>query len=151
GRGLSPGPRPRSAPPRSTLSSNGSSAVVVIVTLARICDSRWGAVGMKEEVFLYDIFFSYNLKDEEKVRKIYEKFRDAGLRPFFAPVDLSELVGKDGWEKAILKAIPKSYHLGVYCSKDAIISKWVKREITQFRKNFPQRSQKDHRILAITD
>jgi hypothetical protein len=106
---------------------------------------------MKEDGFLYDIFFSYNLNDEDKVRRICQEFRDAGLRPFFAPVDLSELVGRNGWEEAILKAIPKSYHLGVYCSKDAVISKWVKREITEFRKNFKQRSQKDHRILAITD
>lgn len=106
---------------------------------------------MEDDDFLYDIFFSYNKNDEDKVRKIYEEFRSAGLRPFFAPVDLRELVGRDGWEEAILEAIPKSYHLGVYCSKDAILSKWVEREITEFRRNFTQWAQEDHRILAIPD
>jgi hypothetical protein len=106
---------------------------------------------MKEEDFVYDIFFSYNKRDEEKVKRLDEEFRNAGLRPFFAPVDLSERVGRDGWEEAILRAIPKSYHLGVYCSKDAIISKWVEREISEFRRNFTQWSTDDHRILAIID
>jgi hypothetical protein len=106
---------------------------------------------MAEGNFLYDIFFSYNTNDEDKVRKLYERFKDAGLRPFFAPVDLSELVGRDGWEKAILEAIPRSCHLAVYCSKDAAISQWVEREVRVFRDSFPDSQQDAHRILAIAD
>jgi TIR domain len=106
---------------------------------------------MAEANFLYDIFFSYNTNDEEKVRKLYEQFKNAGLRPFFAPVSLSELVGKDGWEEAILAAIPRSCHLAVYCSKDAAISEWVEREVRAFRNSFPDSQQDDHRILAIAD
>jgi hypothetical protein len=101
--------------------------------------------------FPYDIFFSYNTNDEDKVRKLYEQFRNAGLRPFFAPVSLSELVGKDGWEEAILQAIPQSRHLAVYCSKESAISKWVEREVALFRNSFPDSQQEDHRILAIAD
>lgn len=106
---------------------------------------------MTEGNFLYDIFFSFNSKDEDKVRKLYEEFRAAGLRPFFAPVSLSERVGKDKWEEAILEAIPRSCHLAVYCSKDAAISDWIKREVRAFRNSFPDSQQDDHRILAIAD
>ena len=104
---------------------------------------------MDQNGFEYDIFLSYHSNDEDKVKKIYELFRDAGLRPFFAPVSLSELVGKDGWEQAILNALPRSHHLAVYCSK--AISPWVEREITVFRSSFLESQQEDHRIFAIAD
>lgn len=106
---------------------------------------------MAENDFAFDIFLSYNSNDVDRVKTIYELFKDAGLRPFFAPVSLSELVGKDGWEQAILNALPRSYHLAVYCSKDAAISEWVEREITVFRSNFFDSEENDHRIFAIAD
>ena len=103
------------------------------------------------DFIIYDIFLSYNSHDEEKVRKLCEKFKDAGLRPFFAPVNLSNLVGKDRWKEAILEAIPLSWDLAVYCTKDSALSSWVKREVSVFRSSFPDSQQDNHRIFAIAD
>jgi|HubBroStandDraft_5_1064220.scaffolds.fasta_scaffold62645_2 hypothetical protein len=106
---------------------------------------------MTQNEFVYDIFLSYNSNDVDRVKTIYELFKDAGLRPFFAPVSLSELVGKERWEQAIFDALPKSYHLAVYCSQGAAISEWVEREITVFRSSFLESQPDDHRIFAIAD
>ncbi len=106
---------------------------------------------MSDDDFLYDIFFSYNINDEAKVRQIYDAFGENGLRPFFAPTNLQKLVGTSHWEEAILAAIPKSHHLGVYCSKDAAISKWVLKEVAKFRTSAEHREGADQRILVIRD
>jgi hypothetical protein len=104
---------------------------------------------MADNNFLYDIFLSFNENDQGQVREIHEQFKAAGLRPFYAPVDLSGRIGTDRWEKAILEAISTSHHLGVYCSKDAALSKWVQREVNAFRNNSAHREDADQLILAI--
>jgi TIR domain len=145
----------KSPPPGRGAIRRAVNAVHYLCTLlgASVAYARFEAseVGMPENDFLYDIFLSYNNHDEEKVRKLYEKFKDAGLRPFFAPVNLSNLVGKDGWKEAILAAIPQSWDLAVYCTKDSALSSWVKEEVIVFRSSFPDSQRDDHRIFAIAD
>jgi TIR domain len=106
---------------------------------------------MRGDEIVYDVFLSYSEADEDKARKVYDNFREAGLRTFFAPVDLSSRVGKDKWEEAILEEIPRSWDLAVYCTKDSLLSQWVKDEVSAFRSRFPDSQQDNHRIFAIAD
>lgn len=101
--------------------------------------------------FRYDVFFSHNEADVDKVRKICDQFRHFGLRPFFAPDDLSDYVGQEGWEDRIAEAIGNSQNLGVYCSTDSALSEWVKREIAIFDGCRQTGSRDDRKILAIPD
>lgn len=101
--------------------------------------------------FLYDIFFCHNEADVDNVRKICDQFRHFGLRPFFAPDDLSDYVGREGWEDRIAEAIGNSQNLGVYCSTDASLSDWVKREIAIFDGCRQTGARDDRKILAIPD
>lgn len=87
---------------------------------------------MSEGSFLYDIFLSHNNQDEDRVRLICNQFHDSGLKPFFAPIDLREHVGTAGWEEEITRAVVRSQHLGVYCSRDAVLSEWVRKEVSIF-------------------
>lgn len=101
--------------------------------------------------FLYDIFFSYNDADVDKVRKICDQFRHFGLRPFFAPDELSDYVGREGWEERIAEAIGYSQNLGVYCSTDSALSEWVRREIAIFDGSRQTGASDERKIFAIPD
>jgi hypothetical protein len=104
---------------------------------------------MMDDDFHYDIFLSYSDNDHDKVKEIYEQFNAAGLRVFYARIDLSERVGTAEWEKYILETVDKSRHLGVYSSKDAALSKWVIREVEAFQS--AHQEDADQLILAIPD
>ncbi len=104
---------------------------------------------MADDNFLYDIFLSYDKHDHDKVKAIREQFNAAGLRAFFAPIDLSESVGTVNWENNLLEAVRRSHHLGVYCSKDSALSEWVDREVKTFQSTHEE--QVDQLILAIPD
>lgn len=106
---------------------------------------------MVEDDFLYDIFLSHNNQDEEPVRLICEQFRDSGLRPFFAPIDLREHVGTEGWEEEITKAVRRSQHLGVYCSQDAVLSDWVRKEVSIFVSSRKDQSGAKRLFLPLAD
>jgi hypothetical protein len=104
---------------------------------------------MTDDYFLYDIFLSYSQHDQNKVKEIREQFTAAGLRAFYAPIDLSESVGTVNWENNIFEAVRRSHHLGVYCSKDSALSEWVDREVKAFQSTHQE--QADKLILAIPD
>src|SRR4051794_19665115 len=82
--------------------------------------------------FVFDVFFSYDTKDEPRVRAIRDEFKRAGLRTYFAADDLKSEVGNRTWANTMLEALPKSCHLVVYVSTNALTSEWVRREVTGF-------------------
>jgi hypothetical protein len=104
---------------------------------------------MLDDYFLYDIFLSYSQHDQNKVKEVREQFFAAGLRAFYAPIDLNESVGTVNWQNNILEAVRRSHHLGVYCSKDSALSEWVEREVKAFQSTHQE--QADKLILAIPD
>ena len=104
-----------------------------------------------ERAFHYDIFFSYNEKDLFRVREVITMYNAAGIRTFFAPQDLLQHVGRPDWEARIFEALERSHHLGVYCSKDALLSGWVQREVEHFERHIKLRKINDSLILVIPD
>lgn len=103
--------------------------------------------------FEYDVFFSYDTKDERRVRAIREEFTHAGLRSFFAADDLKAEVGSTTWVDTILLALPQSCHLVIFVSTNALTSKWVRREVKAFKADAELRApgSAERRILLLTE
>ena len=74
---------------------------------------------------------------------VAKQLKAAGLRTFFAPDDLRPDIGRADWEKSIFDALRDSVHLAVYCSKEALTSRFVRDEITQFRNYVDEMSASD--------
>ena len=122
----------------------------VVESLPR-AESSTGSTQKDERAFLYDIFFSYNEKDLQRVSEVIAMYNAAGIRTFFAYQNLLQHVGRPDWEDRIFEALESSHHLGVYCSKDALLSSWVQREVEHFERHVNSRKVRDSLILVIPD
>jgi hypothetical protein len=85
--------------------------------------------------FRFDAFLSFDSNNEEPVRAIRDRLRDAGLRTFFAPDDLNRDLGLNDWQRSLIDALQDSFHLAVYCSTAALTSEWVHEEINRFKEH----------------
>lgn len=108
--------------------------------------------------FRWDVFLSYSTKDEGGAERIYQRFRDAGLRVFKASHDLAPQMGKKRWEEKLLTELRASDHLAVYCTENSISSKWVDNEIYHFNTYIAERTvqltegaETSHKIIPIPD
>lgn len=76
----------------------------------------------------YDVFVSANSADYPQAQVAYEALLQAGLRVFFAKVELPEM-GDSDYRKAISRALEGSHHLLVVTtSRGHVESQWVEYE-----------------------
>jgi hypothetical protein len=78
----------------------------------------------------YDLFFSFSSKNKNEAEQIVIELRKAGITVFFS-TDLEEQAGQD-FGSLIRNALTNSTHFMLYCTPQAIISKWVKYECETF-------------------
>jgi len=95
--------------------------------------------------FEYDVFISFSHEDKEEVLPIYEKMTKFGLRAFFY-----EGIVKPGdtIPDKISKALSKSQHFILYCSKNTKKSAWIKIEWQTFLNSYNTRDP-EHRLMFL--
>jgi len=72
--------------------------------------------------FDYDLFISYSSKDQKVADEIYEKLKEADLKPFLAPKDIdSGYIGS----VTIREALISSAEMAILMSPNSIKSEWV--------------------------
>jgi uncharacterized protein YjbI with pentapeptide repeats len=85
----------------------------------------------------YTCFISYSSEDREFAEKLHADLQAAGVRCWFAPVDLK--IG-DNWLDRIDEAIRVHDRLLLVLSKDFIVSKWIASEVVEaLAKEFRER------------
>jgi hypothetical protein len=78
---------------------------------------------------MVQIFLSYAREDEEKVKKLYQRLSDAGLKPW---MDQEDLLPGESWKLRISQAIRQSDFFLVCLSDNSIDKRgWIQREIKQ--------------------
>lgn len=97
--------------------------------------------------YQYDVFISFAHEDEEKVRPIYDKIRQFGLRPFWSK-DLPQ--GKE-FPSELEKALKDSQHFVLNCSEKAAKSNWVCREWQMFLDLYHLRDPENRRMYVLLD
>jgi hypothetical protein len=98
--------------------------------------------------FAYDVFLSHNVQDKQRVRKLAERLRDAGLRVWFdewviKPGDDIYLANERGLETA---------RVYVLClSPAALTSKWVMRDTSTILSRDPSNASRRFVPLLLAD
>ncbi len=88
-----------------------------------------------DETWEYDLFFSFSSKDIDSARVFCHRLRGQGLRVFFSADDLRERGGHN-FGDVIDRALRQSRHFLLFCSPNAMESRWVKIEHETFFDNF---------------
>jgi nucleotide-binding universal stress UspA family protein len=65
----------------------------------------------------FDVFISYNTEDQEEVREIVNRLREAGINPWF---DVDELLAGDTWGRELEKAIEHIGSAAVFLGKGGL-------------------------------
>ena len=97
-----------------------------------------------EAVEFYSCFISYSHKDEEFVRRLYSRMREASLRVWFAPEDIQ---GGRKIHEQIFSAIQVYDKLLIVLSEHSLQSEWVMTEIRRARKT--EREENRRKLFPI--
>ena len=97
--------------------------------------------------YQYDVFISFAHEDEDKVRPIYDKLKQFGVRPFWSK-DLTQ--GKE-FPSELERALKESHHFVLNCSENATDSKWVSREWQMFLDFYNMEDPENRRMYVLLD
>jgi formylglycine-generating enzyme required for sulfatase activity len=89
----------------------------------------------------FDIFFSFSSKNQSAAQQEVQKLRNAGLKVFFSGEDLSQHIGEEFLDK-IQHALNYTKHFVLYCTPQAMQSRWVKLEYSTFFTQFHMNDEK---------
>jgi len=78
--------------------------------------------------YQYDVFISFSHEDEDKVRLIYDKVTDFGIRAFWS----RQLPRGKEFLSELEKALKNSQHFVMICTESASKSNWVSQEWQMF-------------------
>jgi len=105
-------------------------------------------VKSEDGIQFYSCFISYSSKDEEFVRRLHGRMRDAHLRVWFAPEDIQ---GGQKLHEQIETAIRVYDKLLIVLSEASLQSEWVMTELRKARKAERQSGQRKLFPVRLVD
>ncbi len=96
----------------------------------------------------FDLFFSFSSKNKIEAEKIVAFLRGNGLRVFFSDDELKKSVGQ-GFLDKIEEALKNTQHFVLFCTPDAMESKWVRKEYGAFYQSKFIHNEETHRLFIL--